>query len=477
MTTRLTIDPLTRIEGHLKIGTSIENQQIVDAQVSGQMFRGLEKILLGRHPFDAARMTQRTCGICHEVHGMASILALEQLYGIEAPVNGKRLRELILGLHLVGDHIFHFYQLCLPDYVDFSHINTYRGDDHRVLAVKNWMSYNNNSFFNQQTAGHYLSNKDQSIELALSYFEAMEIRRETGSGMALLGGKVPFIHALMPGGLTTNVTQGKLRSFYQTLQKTTDFVENRYLPNVKLLAEYFSDHFRFGIADAGLLSYRSFSDDGESLFKSGVYLNGARNNFCRSKISEQIDRSFFLENGQPVAQKDSAYSWIKVPHYDGQPMEVGPFARLFINQDAGFKQLLASYQQAELRSSVMSRLLARAYESQLICRHLLRLLEQVRIDKPTITPADLDKPVTGSGSGFSIAARGALSHEIEAVDGKITRYRLLVPSAWNFGPATAKRRGVVESALIGTRVTGENSSLLAGRIVRSFDPCIACAVH
>jgi len=477
MAKKLTIDPVTRIEGHLKIETEVEKNKITDARIGGLMYRGMEKILLGRHPFDAARITQRICGICHEVHGIASIMAIEQLYNISPPHNARVLREMILGLHLVGDHLFHFYQLCLPDYIDFSHLQAYQGKDHRIKVAAQHLKIASNSIFSQPANKYLLKDRDLSCELAISYFEALELRRETGAGLAILGGKVPFIHALMPGGLTTSITAGKLQTFVRALRKTRDFVENSYLPQVLLLAQYFPDHFTLGVSTAGLLSYQAFNAGEKALFQSGVYQNGNREAFVASKIKEHCERSFFEQNNKPAAQKKEAYSWIKAPHYAGTPMEVGPFARLMINQDPGFEQLLRDCKQTELRSSVMSRLLARAYESQLLCQYISNLQTAYRMGEPSIVAVNLDQPVTSHGSSYSIAARGALSHEIKATAGKVTDYRLLVPSAWNFGPRVGQQHGVVEAALIETPVDADNRALLSGRIVRSFDPCIACAVH
>ncbi|MBT4513342.1 MAG: nickel-dependent hydrogenase large subunit, partial [Chloroflexi bacterium] len=107
-----TIDlEMTRIEGHMDVETTINNGRVVDARIKGKMFRGLENLLAGRHPVDALRITQRVCGVCHEVHGIASSLALEELYGVNPPRNGRILRDMILALHLATDHLLHFYTL------------------------------------------------------------------------------------------------------------------------------------------------------------------------------------------------------------------------------------------------------------------------------------------------------------------------------------------------------------------------------
>lgn len=125
MPERIKVDPLTRIEGHMKADFSITDNKITNALIAGTMYRGFENFLKGRHPFDAVRITQRVCGVCHEVHGVARRMAVEDLYGIKLPYNGTLLREIILGLSIISDHLIHFYQLILPDYADFllSHPN------------------------------------------------------------------------------------------------------------------------------------------------------------------------------------------------------------------------------------------------------------------------------------------------------------------------------------------------------------------
>ncbi len=475
----LKIDPLTRIEGHLKIETEIKQGTIVDARVGGRMFRGLETLLRGRHPFDAARITQRTCGICHEVHGVASVMAVEELYGIAPPPNGLILRDLILGLHLVGDHLFHFYQLCLPDYADFSHLSKYQGSDRRLQEIARWLNAPENRLFKGGAKGDYLQDRTLGTELALSYFEALQIRRETSAGLAILGGKVPFVQALMPGGLTTEITHDKLMHFYRALERTREFVERRYLPQVTDLAKAYRHYFTVGDSGCEFLSHRAFTLLAEPLFAGGVTNGGTVEPLDPNLIAEDREHAYFTEDGSPAADKAAAYSWIQALRYRQRPMEVGPLARLAVGNDHELRTLLAGFGEKQIRSSVMARLLARALESKRICAHLDRLLERYHMGEPTIVPVDLKRPVNGVGNGNSIAARGALSHRIEAREGRVVHYRMRVPSAWNFGPAAGNRKGVVEAALIGTPVNAgkASDSLMAGRILRSFDPCIACAVH
>jgi len=484
MAKTLSLDPVTRIEGHLSIETRVEGGKVTGAKVAGRMFRGFEQLLLGRHPVDAARITQRICGICHEVHGIAASIALEDLYGLPPTENGHVLRDLILGLHLATDHIFHFYQLTLPDYLDFSLLRNYHGRDERIAKLDRIIGSSPGTFGNQKIPDA-LSNAELTAEMALGYTEAITIRKTAGSGLASLGGKVPFCHAILPGGVTTGVSSDKLMNYVNALEQVTDFVNRLYLPQAKALANHFPHYFAVGRSHGNFYGNGGFTLLGEPLFTAGVlYNDGRAEPFRMNTIAELVDATFLDDKGGIRPDKDGAYSWVKALQYAGEPMEVGPLARVAVNRDAGFVSLLKQFNQTVLRSSVMGRILARAYEAQKICSHLEKILPRFALDQPTINPPDMLAKPDGTGRGMSLAARGALNHEVTARDGKVTGYRLQVPSAWNFGPTVNGRTGTVEQALLGTPVQplkkkGDtaNQSIETGRIVRSFDPCLACAIH
>src|SRR4030042_4249675 len=122
MPSTITIDPVTRLEGHLKIEVTVDTvngvQQVVDARATGTLFRGFENILLNRHPSDAQHITQRICGVCPVSHGLAAIMALDAAYGVTAPNHARIMRNLVLAANLIDSHILHFYHLTMPDYID-----------------------------------------------------------------------------------------------------------------------------------------------------------------------------------------------------------------------------------------------------------------------------------------------------------------------------------------------------------------------
>ena len=484
MSRTLKIDPVTRVEEHLAIETRIEGRNVVEAQVSGRMYRGFEELLIGRHPVDAARITQRICGICHEVHGIAASLALEDLYGMQPTDNGRILRELILGLHLVTDHVFHFYQLTLPDYLDFTRLSEYKGKDPRVRQLDALYSSSRGTFVNPGMSDS-LPDLGLTTDMAIGYADAIAIRKVASGGLASLGGKVPFCHAIMPGGVTTVLTSDRLMLYADALEKTRDFVERFYLPHALALAKYFPTYFTMGRSHGNFYSNGGFRLLDKPMYVEGILrADGTREAYASTKIAEVTHSSFYSPAGELDPGKAGAYSWVKALHYDGEPMEVGPLARLAVNGYAPFTRKLKEFGVDGVSSSVMARILARAYEAQQLCRYLFEVMPKYRLEEPTIHAPDMLADVHGRGYGHSLAARGALNHMITAEEGRVTSYKLHVPSAWNFGPTAEGKRGVVEEALVGTRVAnppkkkgaGEDA-IEVGRIVRSFDPCLACAIH
>jgi Ni,Fe-hydrogenase I large subunit len=167
-------------------------------------------------------------------------------------------------------------------------------------------------------------------------------------------------------------------------------------------------------------------------------------------VKELIDSSYYKPDGSPDENAKGAYSWIKTPVYDGIPLETGPLARAVISDDAEFKKAMSKLGQKEMKSSVMGRILARATESVKLCEYLFARTEEFVMGDPSIKSIDLSK---------------------------VTDYKMIVPSTWNFGPSVGGKPGVAEKAVLGTPVNYEGSSVEVGRVIRSFDPCTACSVH
>lgn len=496
------IDPVTRIEGHLAVDLDFEDNRVASARCSGEMFRGFEVILKGRHPMDAQQITQRICGVCPISHGTASVFAQEAAYGIAPPPAGRLLRNLILGANFLQSHVLHFYHLSALDFVDLEAVTNYRGSDPVLGQLKGWIE--------SQAATKSLypvapflphwevkSDPEFSRVAVRHYVEALEIRATCHKMAALFCGKIPHSTTLVPGGVTERVAVEKLEAYGSMLRRVTAFIDGAYLPDVLAAAAAFPAYFKAGRGSGQFLSYGAFPEadhPGSTFLPSGVILGGQLTPFDPARITEDVGHSHFSSPSglhpsqgrtEPAADKSRAYSWVKAPRYDRQAMEVGPLARLLVAQRSGrvpeVDQALAGALSqlgrpaAEL-VSVMGRHLARALEAQLVARRCAAWLDQLRPGEPTVR--DFQLPRTASGAGFVEAPRGALGHWLRIEDGVIAGYQCVVPTTWNCSPRDDRGLpGPVEAALVGTPVADPSSPIEAARVVRSYDPCLACAVH
>jgi hydrogenase large subunit len=454
-TQKITIDPVTRIEGHLKMTVEVEDGVIKDAYSSGTLWRGIEVILKGRDPRDAGVITQRICGVCPMAHGTASILAIDDAFKVKVPDNGRIIRNLLLGSNHLQSHILHFYHLAALDYVQGPEVAPfvprYKGDYRLPKKV------------NDQYVAHYL--------------QALEMRKKCHEMLAVFGGKMPPQITMVVGGVTVKPTVDKIASFLWRLREIRDFVENVYFPDVLGVAEAYADYGKIGVGHGNLLAYGGFPQDAagkEKLYKSGRYYKGRVLLMDPTKVTEDVKYSWYKDsntgkyplNGmtEPEAEKDGAYSWLKAPRYDGTPYEVGPLARMWVNGD---------YRQG---ISVIDRHAARAVEAKKLASVMEDWLMQLKPGEPAC--AETKVPDSGEGMGLTEGARGALGHWIKVTGKKIENYQAVVPTTWNCGPRDDKGvRGPCEEALVGTPIADADNPLEIVRIIRSFDPCIACAVH
>ncbi len=308
-------------------------------------------------------------------------------------------------------------------------------------------------------------------------------------GLAILGSKAPFSHAIFPGGVTTDLTYDRVVKVKNIVQELSRFVKNVYLPDAKRLAQLYPSYFHLGVGWKNLLAYGGFASSGNPLFEAGVLINGKEVPFKAEKIVEHVAYSyyqgkakpFFEEDTRPQPQKPGAYSWIKAPRYDGHPMETGPLARIWFSKEgrprflASLKELGHSEREAV---SVMGRHLARALEAELLLEFVLKALDLLDPDGFTIVNVNPGEPVSGRSYALSNAARGDLLHYLEVRQGRVVRFQAVVPTTWNFSPRDENSlMGPAEKAIVGTPVAFKEGLIEVGRVVRSFDPCMACSVH
>lgn len=477
MTTRITLDPVTRLEGHLSVKVQVENGQVIEAYSSGTLYRGFENILLGRDPRDAMHVTQRICGVCPTSQGLAAAQAVEAACGLTVPNNARLIRNLVMAADFLHSHIFHFYQLSLLDYVD--------GPD-----MPPWTPhYSAPSRFNTS----------QITNLIDHYRQAFTARRQAHEMGAVFAGKLPHTPAFEPGGVTVNPNAQLIQTIRNLLAGVRNFIEQVYLPDVQLLADTYPEYFDIGRGYGHLLAFGAYELDNSGqnkLFRRGLALNGGQPQAVDlSQVAEEVAYAwyegaappsgevgpyrtflpFVTTSSQatpgnvqpqttPTPDKVGAYSWLKAPRYGGQACEVGPLARQWINGD---------YQRG---ISVMDRHLARAQEARQLAMAMGDWLNQLQPGQAVFSQPHI--PVTGAGIGLTEAARGALGHWTQIINSKLSGYQIITPTCWNCSPRDDQSvPGPLEQALLGVSVADSAQPVEVLRIVHSFDPCLACAVH
>jgi len=452
---KIVIDPISRIEGHLGIEVELDKGKVVDARTMATLFRGFEMILKGRDPRDAVHIAQRICGVCSADHALAAASSLENAAGVTIPDNARIIRNLVVGANYLHSHILHFYHLAALDYV--------AGPDTAPFIPRYKGDYRLPKNINDACVAHYL--------------EALKIRTLPHEMRALFVGKAPHHVGFAPGGVTQKPTVDLITGFLWRLRNVQDFINNTYVPDVMAVASAYEDYKKIGVGYQNLLAYGVFDLDSagkNKFFKRGRFTAGKPADLNVAKITEDVKFSWYQDKTsgkppadgitEPNANKPAAYTWSKAPRYDGTPYEVGPLARMWINGD---------YQKGV---SVMDRHIARALETQKIADALESWLAQLKPDGPVCS--DYSAPASAQGAGLTEAARGALGHWINIKNSKIENYQCVVPSTWNTSPRDDKSvRGPMEEALIGTPVADPDNPVEIVRVVRSFDPCLACAVH
>jgi len=469
--TKLTISPVTRIEGHLKIDVDVEGGKVVDAKSTGTMFRGFEIILKGRDPRDASQITQRICGVCPTAHGTASVRCLDNAFGIKPPTNGRIMRNLIFGSDYLMSHILHFYHLVALDYV--------KGPD-------------TEPFIPRYEGDYRLDPKTNKVAVE-QYLKALDIRQKCHQLMALFGGKAPIAYGLIAGGSPEIPTLDKMVSFQWRLKEIKEFIDGTYLPTVYLVAGAYKDLFSVGAGCKNLISFGVFPLDDEEktfLLKPGTYTQGKDLPLDQTLIREYVKYSWYQNKTtglhpskgmtEPEFEKKGAYSWVKAPRYRDLPHEAGPFARMWITNPVLSKhanKFLGIDEKKEIRFrdlgdkafSILGRIAARAEETKLVADAMEKWILQLKPGAPSNVKVEIPKETMGFG--LTEAPRGAVGHWISVKNQKIDNYQVVAATIWNASPRDDKGLlGPIEQALIGTPVPDIKNPFNVVRVVRSFDP-------
>ena len=461
MPTVISIDPVTRLEGHLKIEVTVDHvqgrQTVVDAHATGTLFRGLETILVNRTPLDAPDITQRICGVCPVSHGMASVQTLDNAAKRTVTDNARILRNLVLGANFVQSHILHFYHLALMDFVEGPGMAPWQPSwnvDKRLSAAAT-----------QTLVNHYVA--------------ALEMRRKAHEMGAVFGGRLPHPPTFVPGGFTTTPRPDRIATFQEYVADLIPFIQGTYLPDVEAVGRHYTDYYTIGRGRGHLLAYGVFDLNAtgtSKLLQRGRVVNASTTvqSVDFNAITEQVTHSWYAQStdnlkpsvGSTVPQypKNGAYSWLKAPRYSGGAYEVGPLARMWVNGD---------YRRGV---STMDRHLARAHETLKVAYALQQWVDQ--IDPAGEVHQRYAIPSSASAFGATEAPRGALAHWVRIVSKKIANYQVVTPTCWNASPRDKTgARGPIEEALIGTPVLDITQPIEVLRVIHSFDPCLSCAVH
>ena len=469
---KIVIDPVNRIEGHLKVEVEVRGGKVVNARCTTGLFRGFEIILKGRDPRDASQITQRICGVCPTSHGTASVLCLDAAFGVRPTTNGRIVRNLILAGDHIWDHILHFYHLVALDYV--------KGPDVPPFVPR----YNGK--------GIYKLPKELNDFAVKGYLKALEIRRIGHEMMAIFGVRGPHVHGLVVGGATVVPTVDAIVGYLWRLKEIEKFYDEIYLPTVYAVAKYYPEGFTFGVGCKNFLSYGIYpldDDYSKYLFRPGVYIDGEDRPFDPDKITEHVKYSWYDDSisglnpkeGKihvPNLNKPGAYSFAKAPRYDGKPCEVGPLARMWIENPVlsrhaseflGKKGEVRMRDFGEKAFSVLGRLVARAEEGWIEVQAAKKWIMELKPGAPVHKKVEV--PERGEGFGCTEAPRGSVGHWIKIENKKIANYQVIAATSWNVSPRDdAGTPGPIEQALIGAPIPDPKNPVNIVRAIRSFDP-------
>ena len=435
--THVVVDPVTRIEGHLRIEAEVDGGFVREAWSSSTMFRGVELILKGRDPRDAWAFTQRICGVCTTVHAIASIRAVENAIGAVPPPNARLLRNLIIASQCVQDHVVHFYHLHALDWVDI--VSALSADPAKTAAlaqsisdwplssptyfaavqnrVKSFVERGQLGPFANAYWGHpaYKLPPEVNLLAVAHYLEALDWQRDVIRLHTIFGGKNPHPNFLV-GGMASTINAERLTDVRDLIVKAQRFVEQVYWPDLAAIAGYYKEWAAIGGGTGNYMTVGEFPEtdvrDLETLyFPRGIIVNKDLSRvmpYDHLKVQEYINHSWYQYaggqdtglhpwagettpkyDGPPTpwqhVQDSDKYTWMKAPRYDGRAMEVGPLARMLVAYAKGHAEVKAEVNgllgklgvgPAALFST-LGRTGARGVETLLLARRLMHWYDQL----------------------------------------------------------------------------------------------------
>jgi hydrogenase large subunit len=387
---RIVIDPITRIEGHLRIDVEVDGGSVSDAWASGTMWRGIENILKGRDARDGWLYSQRFCGVCTTVHAIASVRAVENALSLEVPPNAQYIRNLILIAHALGDHMIHFYHLSALDWVDV--VSALKADPVKASDIaesispwphnsraemravqdrlKRFVEAGQLGIFANGYWGHPAMKLPPEVNLlaVAHYLQALDYQRKANQVVAILGSKTPNIQNLAVGGVAnainldndSTLNMAKLFMVKDLLDEAVAFVQQVYVPDVCAIGGMYPEWLGYG---AGVKNYLAVPDlpldtkgeefdlpggtifDGKfttfkavSSFNDKYFKEGVEECIAHAWYDGDWTRHPFEEDTVPKFtnfQEQGKYSWVKAPRFQGRPMQVGPLAQVLVGYVSG----------------------------------------------------------------------------------------------------------------------------------------------
>jgi hydrogenase large subunit len=487
---------MNRVEGDLEVHADVSDGVVVDAWCKGTMYRGFERILVGRGALDGLVITPRICGICSTSHLMAAARALDSIHGVQPPPDAHRIRNVALMTEHVQSDVRHSVLMFAADLVNVAH----QSDPHYEEAVRRFEPFRGSSV----------------VETIRETKKVLEL-------VAIVGGQWPHSSFMVPGGVVSVPSTSDLLQCRLLLCSFKAWYEKRILGcSVERFAHVQSEadlnawleesaSHRDGDLGFMLRCMRSFGLDavgrgygnflsvgslempqgtslrapfGSSFLEPSGFARGLEvERFDQASIEEHVAHSWFVDYGggrhpfdgetRPYAtgQEGTRYSWAKAPRYDANVVETGPLAEAIIGGSGLIRDMVGRG-----GPSALVRQLARIIRPARLIPAMLTWLEEAEGDGTYyIKPHAVEQ---GRGFGLCHAARGALGHWVEIAEGAISHYQVVTPTAWNASPRDSlHHRGAIEEALIGTPVRDLENPIDVFHVVRSYDPCLVCTVH
>jgi hydrogenase large subunit len=565
---RVVVDPICRIEGHLRIEVNLdENNTIQNAVSTGSMWRGLEIILQGRDPRDAWAFVERICGVCTGVHALASVRTVEDALGIKIPANANHIRNLMMLAQYTQDHLVHFYHLHALDWVDV--VSALSADPVATSglqqSISKWRNSSPGYFRDVQNrlkrfvesgqlgpfanaywgSSAYRLPAEANLMAVAHYLEALDFQKDIVKIHTIFGGRNPHPNWLVGGmpcsinvdqtGSTGAVGMVWLNMVSDIINKSIEFVDQVYIPDLKAIASFYKDWgYGGGLAGKNMLAYGDFPINANDwsndnlMMPAGAIINGDLSQVHEvdvrdpDQIQEFVNHSWYKYSDESrglhpwsgetepnfelgpnlkgtrtnIEEIDEGgkYSWLKAPRWKGHAMEVGPLSRYVIGYALGREDIKEQVDgiltdlglPITALFSTLGRTAARGLECSWAA-HKMRtvfdaMMANIKAGDTATANMDLWEPSTWpadvKGVGMVEAPRGALGHWCHIKDTKLANYQAIVPSTWNASPRDpAGNIGAYEASLLGTPMANPEQPLEILRTIHSFDPCLACASH